>query len=174
MRLIFPAVDIDLPVLRPVVVIIQLEFTAGEKSSQVKKNHYQMKIMHTQTKLSHRSMDQQVLLIFMLQTHYHIMLSFVKSMKSEYSQIGYIILIPESQLDAQMVTFVWLEDRMQMKEEWRSAAMECGGLFILPAGTVLMLELLVGNWDYIRHIPVCIARHACMLELNLYSYWHKI
>ena len=50
---------------------------------------------------------------------------------------------------------------MQMKEEWRYAAMECGGLFILPVGTVLMLELFVGNWDYIKHIPVRIARlHA--------------
>ena len=50
---------------------------------------------------------------------------------------------------------------MQMKEEWRSAAMECGEQLIMEDGTVLMLELFVGNWDYIRHIPVCIARHAC-------------
>ena len=51
-----------------------------------------------------------------------------------------------------------------MKEEWRSAAMECGGLFIPPVGTVLMLELFVGNWDYIRHIPVCIARRHTQNE----------
>ena len=33
-----------------------------------------------------------------------------------------------SQISVLMATFVWLEEGMQMKEEWRSAAMECGGL----------------------------------------------
>ena len=42
-----------------------------------------------------------------------------------------------------------------MKEEWRSAAMECGGLSGMEGGTVLMLLLLVGSLDCISHTLVC-------------------
>ena len=54
-----------------------------------------------------------------------------------------------------MAIFVWLEEGMQMKEEWRSAAMECGGLSIGQGGMVVMLPLLVGNLENITRTLVC-------------------
>ena len=44
-----------------------------------------------------------------------------------------------------MVTLVWLEEKIQEKEELKFAVMEFGGLFILKVGTVVVLQLLVGN-----------------------------
>ena len=49
-----------------------------------------------------------------------------------------------------MAIFVWLEEEMQMKEEWRSAAMECGGLSGVEDGTVMMLLSFADNLDFIR------------------------
>ena len=49
-----------------------------------------------------------------------------------------------------------------MKEEWRSAAMECGGLSGMEDGTVLMLLLLVGSLDCISHTLVCSEVHDNM------------
>ena len=43
-----------------------------------------------------------------------------------------------------------------MKEELRFAAMECGGLFGVVDGTVVMLLLLVGNLECIRPTQVCL------------------
>ena len=42
-----------------------------------------------------------------------------------------------------------------MKEEWRSATMDCGGQSGVEDGTVLMLLLLVGSLDCISHTLVC-------------------
>ena len=60
-----------------------------------------------------------------------------------------------SQICVLMATFVWLEEERQMKEEWRSAVMDCGGLSGVEDGTVLMLLLLVGSLDCISHTLVC-------------------
>ena len=54
-----------------------------------------------------------------------------------------------------MDTFVWLEEEIQMKEGWRSAAMECGGPFMIQNGIVVMLLLLANSLDSISHIHVC-------------------
>ena len=54
-----------------------------------------------------------------------------------------------------MATFVWLEEEIQTKEEWRSAAMECGGPFMIQDGIVVMLLLLVNSLDSISPIHVC-------------------
>ena len=51
---------------------------------------------------------------------------------------------------------------MQMKEEWRFAAMECGGLSGMQDGIVVMLLLPVGNLDCISHIQVCSESHNSM------------
>ena len=53
-----------------------------------------------------------------------------------------------------MAVFVWLEVGMQAKEEWRSAAMEFGGLFGMEGGTVVMLWWFVDNLDSINHTQV--------------------
>ena len=44
---------------------------------------------------------------------------------------------------------------MQTKEEWRSAAMECGGLSGMEGGIVVMLPLLVGSLENISRTLVC-------------------
>ena len=46
-----------------------------------------------------------------------------------------------------------------MKEEWRSAAMECGGPFMIQDGIVAMLLLLANSLDCISHIQVCSESH---------------
>ena len=53
-----------------------------------------------------------------------------------------------------MATFVWLEEGMQMKEEWRSAATECGELSGMEGGIVVMQLLPVGNSDFISPTQV--------------------
>jgi hypothetical protein len=55
-----------------------------------------------------------------------------------------------------MATFVWLEEEIQTKEEWRSAAMECGGPFTVQDGIVVMLLSLVDSLESISHTLVCI------------------
>ena len=47
-----------------------------------------------------------------------------------------------------------------MKGEWRFAAMECGGLYMVGIGTVLMQSLFAGNLDYIKPTRVCFV---CMI-----------
>ena len=42
-----------------------------------------------------------------------------------------------------------------MKEEWRSAVMDCGEQSGMEDGIIVMLLLLVGNLDYISHTLVC-------------------
>ena len=62
---------------------------------------------------------------------------------------------------------------MQAKEEWRSVAMECGGLSGMEGGIVVMLLLLVGNLDYISPIQVCSYMHACYIiieKIIVYEY----
>ena len=54
-----------------------------------------------------------------------------------------------------MAAFVWLEEEIQMKEEWRSAAMDYGGLSGVEDGTVMMLLSLVGSLESISHTLVC-------------------
>ena len=54
-----------------------------------------------------------------------------------------------------MAIFVWLEGGMQMKEEWKSAAMECGELSLVQDGIAVMLLLLVGSVVYISPTQVC-------------------
>ena len=58
---------------------------------------------------------------------------------------------------------------MQMKEEWRFVAMECGGLYTVDSGIVLTLLLLASNFLYIKPIQVCLLCVANMklLELSL-------
>ena len=53
-----------------------------------------------------------------------------------------------------MAVFVWLEEGMQVKEEWRSAAMECGGLSGVEDGTATMLWWFADNLDSINHTQV--------------------
>ena len=53
-----------------------------------------------------------------------------------------------------MVVFVWLEEGMQVKEEWRFVAVDYGGLSMMVVGTVTMPLLLVDNLDSIRLIQV--------------------
>ena len=53
-----------------------------------------------------------------------------------------------------MVVFVWLEEGMQEKEEWRFVAVDYGGLSMMVVGTVTMPLLLVDNLDSIRPIQV--------------------
>ena len=65
-----------------------------------------------------------------------------------------LILFLDSQICVLTATFVWLEEGMQMKEEWRSAAMECGGLSGMEGGTVVMQLLPVGNLDFISPTQV--------------------
>ena len=60
-----------------------------------------------------------------------------------------LILFLDSQICVLTATFVWLEEGIQMKEEWRSAATEYVGLSGVQDGTVLMLLLPVGNLDFI-------------------------
>ena len=43
-----------------------------------------------------------------------------------------------------------------MKEEWSFAAMECGGLYMMGIGIVMVLLLFAGNLDYISPTQVCI------------------
>ena len=50
---------------------------------------------------------------------------------------------------------VWLEEEMQMKEEWKSVAMKCGEPSGMEDGTVMMLPLFADNLDSIRPIQVC-------------------
>ena len=54
-----------------------------------------------------------------------------------------------------MVAFVWPEEGMQMKEEWRFAATEYGGPSGMEGGTVMMLWLFADNLDSIRPTQVC-------------------
>ena len=44
-----------------------------------------------------------------------------------------------------MVIYVWLEEKIQEKEELKYAVMEFGGLSTQEVGTVVMLQLLVDN-----------------------------
>ena len=44
---------------------------------------------------------------------------------------------------------------MQMKEEWRFAVMECGGLSWMQDGIVVMLLSLAGSLESISHSQVC-------------------
>ena len=44
---------------------------------------------------------------------------------------------------------------MGMKEEWKSAAMECGELSIVQDGIAVKLLLLVGSLECISLTPVC-------------------
>jgi hypothetical protein len=60
-----------------------------------------------------------------------------------------------SQICVLMAAFVWLEEGIRMKEEWRSAAMECGGPFIVQGGIVVMLLSPVGSLESISHTLVC-------------------
>ena len=54
-----------------------------------------------------------------------------------------------------MAVFVWLEEEMQVKEEWKSAAMEFGGLSgVQEGGTATMLLLFADNLDSISHTQV--------------------
>lgn len=55
-----------------------------------------------------------------------------------------------------MVAFVWLEEGMQTKEEWRYVATDYGGPSGMDIGTVLMLSLFVENLDYTSHTQVCL------------------
>ena len=45
-----------------------------------------------------------------------------------------------------MSPFDWLVDDPLMKEEWRSASMECGGQCVTPVGVAVMPELCADNW----------------------------
>ena len=44
-----------------------------------------------------------------------------------------------------MVTFVWLEEEAGQREEWKCAAMECGGLSVEEDGTPWMLPWYAGS-----------------------------
>ena len=46
-----------------------------------------------------------------------------------------------------MVTFVWWEDPIGMRVEWRCASMTNGELCVMMAGTVLMPVWSVNSWD---------------------------
>ena len=67
-----------------------------------------------------------------------------------------------------MAVFVWLEEGMQVKEEWRSAAMECGGLSGVEDGTATMLWWFADNLDSINHTQVwhvqCISYIASKIK----------
>ena len=47
-------------------------------------------------------------------------------------------------LVVKMVLFVWL---VVMKEQWRSVIVECGALSAMRAGTAIVLQWSVNNWD---------------------------
>ena len=53
-----------------------------------------------------------------------------------------------------MAVFVWLEEGMQVKEEWRSAAMVGGLSGVQEGGTATMLLLFADNLDSISHTQV--------------------
>ena len=46
-----------------------------------------------------------------------------------------------------MVTFVWWEDPISMRVEWRCASITSGGQCVITAGTVLMPVWSVNSWD---------------------------
>ena len=48
---------------------------------------------------------------------------------------------------AQMVLFVWLVVRAILRGQWRSVIMESGALSVMIAGTVMMQQWCVNNWD---------------------------
>ena len=48
---------------------------------------------------------------------------------------------------AQMVLLVWLVVRAILRGQWRSVIMESGALSVMIAGTVMMQQWCVNNWD---------------------------
>jgi hypothetical protein len=54
-----------------------------------------------------------------------------------------------------------------MKEEWRSAAMECGGPSTVQDGIAVTLLSLVGNLESISHTLVC--KYEIIVVGSLYT-----
>ena len=88
-----------------------------------------------------------------------------------------------------MEMFVWWEDPISMRVEWKCASMTNGGQCVMTAGAVLMLQLSVSSWD--MHtlevsssagsiselvqadlIDLCICRWYCIQQCSVWC-WYR-
>ena len=58
-----------------------------------------------------------------------------------------------------MEMFVLLEAILSVKDELRSVTMECGGLYVIRDGIILMLLLHAGNWVFKEKV----SRQLCCI-----------
>ena len=60
-----------------------------------------------------------------------------------------------------MELFVLLEEILSVKDELRYATMECGGLYVIRDGLILMLLLYAGSWVFKEKV----SRQSCTVLL---------
>ena len=67
---------------------------------------------------------------------------------------------------ALMEMFVWWEDPISMRVEWRCASMTSGGQCVMTAGTVMMPQWSASSWD-MHTLEVSGCAVCCELEYFL-------
>ena len=55
-------------------------------------------------------------------------------------------------LNVMKMMYVLLMETVSLMEEWKSASMEHGGLFVITFGIVMMLWWYVDNWIFLRKV----------------------
>ena len=65
-----------------------------------------------------------------------------------------------------MEIFVLLEAILSVKDELRCVTMECGGLYVLMDGVILMLLLYAGSWAFKEKV----SRQSCAVSRSDFYY----